>query len=139
MKYVTRVIALLCGSAVVTMVIAAMGALVAMFSTSGDGAARTEELWGAVYFQVVPAADGGTDVDASMGIANGWMLFAIFAVLFLFMLLVSVIYDALLRRKQYLLEAARKGQHDVRSNAATINVADSKATQNQVDPGHKVR
>lgn len=114
MKYVTRVIALLCSSVIVTMVIAAMGVLVAMFSTSGDAAARTEELWGTVYFQVAPAAGGGTDVDASMGIANGWVLFAIFAVLFLFMLLVSVIYDALCSRRQ---SGANKGADDAACGA----------------------
>lgn len=133
MKYLTRVLAMLCGSVFGTMVIAAMGVFSAMFSTPGDSAARTEKLWGAVYFETFAPADGVDGVDARMGVANGWVLAAIFAALFVFMLVVSAIYDALVARRRQLLEAQRQASQPGDSSTGQDTAVDSSVGQSATD------
>lgn len=72
---------------IITLVVTVGAVLFAMFSTSGDRE-RTEALFGGVFFETVPKPAGG--VKATMGVGDPVVIALIFAVVFVFCLLVAL-------------------------------------------------
>lgn len=88
----------------------AAGALLFLMFTTPDAPDYKEGLFGAVFFKSTELPDGG--VGVSMGVAEPWVLVAIFAVITVLLLLVQVIFLRLRRYRQGLIEA-EKSRTDV--------------------------
>lgn len=84
-----------------------------MFATTGDEE-RTEALFGAVFFQTRPTAEG--NVQATMGLENLAVLGAVYAAVLVFCLLVTLFVGRLKAYRSRMIGGVGMPDSSARSN-----------------------